>query len=316
MPIDAIEANYFSTRKGEFCDIGTAALVDDCHPVFVPGLSDVIAYAVKRMSTPFHGEDLRKDIAHGLHCFIPRLSECLSRLACLAPELAPNRIAQGGTGGDGSAPRLAENHGIPRHAAEQDRADVARRRAQWKKYQSRLDPKRLVFIDETWAKTNMTRRHGRCIRGTRLVAKVPHGRWRTLTFLAALRCDRLDAPCVVDGPINGASFLAYVEQVLVPTLRPGDIVVMDNLGSTSGKPSAEPSAPPAPSSSSCRPTRPTSIRSSRSSPSSRPCCVKPPNEPSKRPGNASARSWTHSLPPNAPTTSKTPATLQTKANVL
>jgi transposase len=108
---------------------------------------------------------------------------------------------------------------------------VARRRAQWKKYQGRLDPKRLVFIDETWAKTNMTRRHGRCIRGTRLVAKVPHGRWRTLTFLAALRCDRLDAPCVVDGPINGASFLAYVEQVLVPTLRPGDIVVMDNLGS-------------------------------------------------------------------------------------
>jgi len=108
---------------------------------------------------------------------------------------------------------------------------VARRRTQWKKYQGRLDPKRLVFIDETWAKTNMTRRHGRCIRGTRLVDKVPHGRWRTLTFLAALRCDRLDAPCVVDGPINGASFLAYVQQVLVPTLTPGDIVIMDNLGS-------------------------------------------------------------------------------------
>jgi transposase len=108
---------------------------------------------------------------------------------------------------------------------------VARRRAQWKKYQGRLDPKRLVFIDETWAKTNMTRRHGRCIRGTRLVDKVPYGRWRTLTFLAALRCDRLDAPCVVDGPINGASFLAYVQQVLVPTLTPGDIVIMDNLGS-------------------------------------------------------------------------------------
>jgi transposase len=77
----------------------------------------------------------------------------------------------------------------------------------------------------------MTRRHGRCARGTRLVAKVPHGRWRTLTFLAALRCDRLDAPCVMDGPINGGSFLAYVEQVLVPTLRPGDVVIMDNLGS-------------------------------------------------------------------------------------
>jgi transposase len=108
---------------------------------------------------------------------------------------------------------------------------VARRRAQWKKYQGRLDPNRLVFIDETWAKTNMTRRHGRCIRGTRLVAKVPHGHWHTLTFLAALRCDRLDAPCVIDGPINGESFLAYVEQVLVPTLKPGDVVIMDNLGS-------------------------------------------------------------------------------------
>ena len=89
------------------------------------------------------------------------------------------------------------------HASEQDRADIARRRERWKKYQGRLDPKRLVFIDETWAKTNMTRRHGRCARGTRLVARVPHGRWRTLTFLAALRCDRITAPCVIDGPING-----------------------------------------------------------------------------------------------------------------
>ncbi len=88
-----------------------------------------------------------------------------------------------------------------------------------------------MFIDETWAKTNMTRLHGRCARGRRLVAKVPHGRWRTLTFLAALRRDRIDAPCVIDGPINGLSFLAYVEQILVPTLSPGDIVIMDNLGS-------------------------------------------------------------------------------------
>ena len=120
------------------------------------------------------------------------------------------------------------------HAAEQDRADVARRRARWKKYQSRLDPKRLVFIDETWAKTNMTRRHGRCVRGTRLIAKVPHGRWRTLTFLAALRCDRIAAPCVIDGPINGELFTAYVEQFLVPALAPGDIVILDNLGSHKG----------------------------------------------------------------------------------
>jgi len=121
------------------------------------------------------------------------------------------------------------------HASEQDRPDVARRRAQWRKYQGRLDPSRLVFIDETWAKTNMTRTHGRCARGERLVAKAPFGRWRTLTFLAALRCDGLAAPCVIDGPINGASFRAYVEQLLAPILAPGDIVVMDNLGSHKGR---------------------------------------------------------------------------------
>jgi transposase len=102
---------------------------------------------------------------------------------------------------------------------------------QWKKYQGRLDPRRLVFIDETWAKTNMTRTHGRAPRGERLIAKVPHGKWRTLTFLAALRHDRIDAPCVLDGPINGESFLAYVRQFLLPTLTPGDVVIMDNLGS-------------------------------------------------------------------------------------
>jgi transposase len=89
----------------------------------------------------------------------------------------------------------------------------------------------LVFIDETWAKTNMTRTHGRCAKGARLCAKVPHGHWKTLTFLAALRNDRIDAPCVFDGPINGARFLAYVEQFLVPTLAPGDIVILDNLSS-------------------------------------------------------------------------------------
>lgn len=81
----------------------------------------------------------------------------------------------------------------------------------------------------------MTRTHGRCARGERLVAKAPFGRWRTLTFLAALRYDGLTAPCVIDGPINGASFLAYVEQVLLPILAPGDIVIMDNLGSHKGR---------------------------------------------------------------------------------
>lgn len=116
-------------------------------------------------------------------------------------------------------------------ASEQDRPDVARRRQQWKKYQGRIDPARLVFIDETWAKTNMAPLRGWAPRGQRLVGKAPHGRWRTQTFLAGLRNDRLTAPCVFDGPINGERFLAYVEQILVPALRPGDIVVMDNLGS-------------------------------------------------------------------------------------
>lgn len=80
----------------------------------------------------------------------------------------------------------------------------------------------------------MTRRHGRSLRGTRIIDRVPQGRWRTLTFLAALRSDQITAPCVIDGPINGETFLAYVEQVLVPTLKPGDLVIMDNLGSHKG----------------------------------------------------------------------------------
>jgi transposase len=87
-----------------------------------------------------------------------------------------------------------------------------------------------VFIDETWATTAMARRYGRARRGARVVAAVPHGHWKTTTFLAALRHDGLTAPCVFDGAITGARFLAYVEQVLAPTLRPGDVVVLDNLG--------------------------------------------------------------------------------------
>jgi transposase len=116
-------------------------------------------------------------------------------------------------------------------ATEQNRPDIARRRAWWKRHQSKIDPSRLVFIDETWAKTNMARTHGWWRRGAPLKAHVPHGHWRTMTFLAALRCDHISAPCVFDGPIDGLSFRAYVEQILIPTLKPGDIVVMDNLGS-------------------------------------------------------------------------------------
>ena len=120
-------------------------------------------------------------------------------------------------------------------AAEQDRPDIARRRAQWTARQSRIDPSRLVFIDETWTKTNMAPLRGWAPRGQRLKAKVPHGHWKTMTFLGALRHDRIEAPWLIDGPINGERFRLYVEKVLVPTLRPGDIVIMDNLGSHKGK---------------------------------------------------------------------------------
>ena len=93
-----------------------------------------------------------------------------------------------------------------------------------------MSPERLVFIDETWAATNIARRHGRARRGQRVVSAVPHGHWKTTTFLAALRHDRIDAPCVFDGAINGERFRAYVEQALAPTLRAGDVVILDNLG--------------------------------------------------------------------------------------
>jgi transposase len=116
-------------------------------------------------------------------------------------------------------------------AAEQDRPDVAAARAAWRESQPTLDPARLIFIDETWTKTNMTRNYGWAEVGHRLVDAVPHGHWHTSTFIAGLRQDGLVAPCVFDGAINGEAFLAYVKQVLAPTLRHGDIVIMDRLGS-------------------------------------------------------------------------------------
>lgn len=117
------------------------------------------------------------------------------------------------------------------HAAEQARADVAEARRKWREGQADLKPERLVFLDETWTKTNMTRRCGRAPRGQRLIAAAPHGHWKTSTFLAGLRHDRIVAPLVLDGAINGRSFRAYVEQSLAPTLASGDIVIADNLGS-------------------------------------------------------------------------------------
>jgi len=116
-------------------------------------------------------------------------------------------------------------------AAEQDRPDVAKARTEWRENQPKLDAGKLIFIDETWTKTNMVRLYGWAPVGHRLVDAVPHGHWKTSTFIAGLRQDGLVAPCVFNGAINGESFLAYVEQVLVPTLTSGDTVVMDNLSS-------------------------------------------------------------------------------------
>ena len=105
---------------------------------------------------------------------------------------------------------------------------AAARRA-WKEQQKQLDPDRLVFIDETGTSTNMARVRGRRPRGERLIGKVPHGHWKITTFVAALRRTAITAPFVIDEPMNGEIFAVYLERCLVPTLRPGDIVVMDNL---------------------------------------------------------------------------------------
>ncbi|UPT86292.1 IS630 family transposase [Bradyrhizobium barranii subsp. apii] len=115
------------------------------------------------------------------------------------------------------------------HAAEQRRGDINAAREEWFEGQIDLDPERLVFIDETSANTKMARRYGRSPRGERCRAAIPHGHWKTTTFTAGLRSDGLIAPLVLDGPMDGDAFLAYVEQLLAPSLRPGDTVIMDNL---------------------------------------------------------------------------------------
>lgn len=109
-----------------------------------------------------------------------------------------------------------------------------KRRQDWVDGQPALDPERLVFIDETWASTNMARRYGRCPRGERLKVGIPHGHWKTTTFVAGITSSGIIAPWVLDGPINRDAFEVYVEKVLIPDLRPGAIVVMDNLSSHKG----------------------------------------------------------------------------------
>ena len=120
------------------------------------------------------------------------------------------------------------------HAAEQDRPDVAERRAQWKREQPERNAHRLVFIYKTWVKTNMTRLRGRALRGERVIDKTPYGHWKTTPLIAALGISGISGvrcSMVVDGAVNGDIFEAFVEQVLVPELCAGDVVAMDNLSS-------------------------------------------------------------------------------------
>jgi hypothetical protein len=181
-----------------------------------------------------------------------------------------------------------------------------------------------VFLDETWATTNMAPTRGRCPRGERLVCAVPHGvcavphgRWRTTTVLCGLRADGLVAPLVLDGAINGPAFPAYVEQVLAPTLRPGDAVVLDNLSSHKVRGVREAIEargasllylpPYSPDLNPVRGTAPDAIGSSSPSASSNACSAPPPPAPPTRSGMPSLACSPASAQTSAPPTSATAA---------
>jgi len=116
-------------------------------------------------------------------------------------------------------------------ASEQEREDIVHQRDQWRKFQTRIDPGRLVFLDESGAKTNMTRLYGRADKGKRCYDKAPAGRWKTVTMLSSIRLDGETESILFEGAVDRPMFEAYIEQVLGPSLRPGDIVVLDNLAS-------------------------------------------------------------------------------------
>ncbi len=202
------------------------------------------------------------------------------------------------------------------HAVEQERPDILRRREAWFEGQPELDPERLVFIDETWASTKMARTHGRCHRGKRLRMSVPHGHWKTTTFVAGLRMTGMMAPYVLDGPINAEAFEVFVAKILVPELRPGDIVIMDNLGSHKR-----------PEISAMIEAAGVELRflppySPDFNPIEKACSKlkalprRPPNEPSKPSGTPSAASSTSSPQINARTTSPVADTMQTERKPL
>jgi hypothetical protein len=192
---------------------------------------------------------------------------------------------------------------------------VVAERAAWQALQPGIDIDRLVFIDETSASTKMARLYGRSPRGTRCVASLPHGHWKTTTFVGALRVTDLTAPMVLDGPMDGLAFEAYVKEVLAPTLRPGDIVVMDNLPAHK-RAEALLSRRRAQGSSICHPTHPTSIQSRWPSPSSRLPSARPPPARSRRSWPPSPKPSPPSRRRNARTSSPRPAMIASDRNLL
>jgi hypothetical protein len=149
-------------------------------------------------------------------------------------------------------------------AAEQERPDVANKRRLWLVWQRFMDASRFVFLDETGTATNMARRYGRSPCGERLVAAVPQGHWKTTTVIAGLKQSGIVAPLVLDGPMTGPAFRAYVEQFLAPAVEPGDVVVLDNLAAHKVHGIRQAIAAAGASILYCRPTAPTSTRSSSS----------------------------------------------------
>ena len=194
-------------------------------------------------------------------------------------------------------------------AAERERADVRKERDEWHEHRQpamRKSPGRLVFIDETSVKTNMTPLCGRSKKGQRLQAEAPFGKWNTQTFIAGLRCDAITAPFVVDGAMDGDKFDTYVRTQLAPTLKPGDVVIWDNLNVHKSPRPPQPSPRRRRGSCSCRAIPRTSTPSKWPFPSSRPCSENTRPEPMTTFGKPSARSASCSHSKNVGTISGKP----------
>ena len=189
-------------------------------------------------------------------------------------------------------------------------------REAWFDAQPDLDPERLVFIDETGATTKMARTRGRGPRGERLRAGAPHGHWKTTTFVGGLRLGGMTAPMVLDGPMTSAWFLAYVEQILVPTLRHGDVVILDNLPAHKGAAVRHAVEAVGARLLFLPPYSPDFNPIENASPSSRRSCAKPPHAPSTSSGKPSPPPSTPSLQATASATSPRQATSRIKRKVL